>query len=197
MTGQVSFDSHARNVLAASVEYVNRLTPGYSGGVPYDAPADEPDAIKAAVAEALTAIGHPPKSVPVDDARRLKQLAGRMRIVFEAASSGDLDAAATEINALLVDTNARPQLDRGKDRPWSLHFHGPDEQLANGWAAGCAAGLALAVGSDLAGRLGVCAAPQCDRVFVDVSKNGQRRFCSPQCQSRVKAAAHRARQAAT
>ncbi|TCC39405.1 CGNR zinc finger domain-containing protein [Kribbella sindirgiensis] len=196
MTGQVSFDSHARSVLAASVEYVNRLTPGYSGGLPYDAPADEPDAVTAAVAEALTAIGHPPKSVPLDDARRLVRLAGRMRIVFEAASSGDLDAAATEINALLVDTNARPQLDRGKDRPWSLHFHGPDEQLANGWAAGCAAGLALAVGSDLAGRLGVCAAPHCDRVFVDVSKNGQRRFCSPQCQSRVKAAAHRARQQA-
>lgn len=197
MTGQVSFDSHARNVLAAAVEYVNRLTPGHSGGVPYDAPADEPEAITAAVAEALTAIGHPPKFVPVDDARRLKLLAGRMRIVFEAASDGDLDSAAAEINELLIDTNARPQLDRGKDRPWSLHFHGPDEQLANGWAAGCAAGLALAVGSDLAGRLGVCAAPQCDRVFVDVSKNGQRRFCSPQCQSRVKAAAHRARQAAT
>jgi predicted RNA-binding Zn ribbon-like protein len=197
VTGQVSFDSHARNVLAASVEYVNRLTPGFSGGVAYAAPTDEPEAITAAVAEALTAIGHPPKSVPVDDARRLKLLAGRMRIVFEAANSGDLDAAAEEINALLVDTNARPQLDRGKARPWSLHFHGPDEQLANGWAAGCAAGLALAVGSDLAGRLGVCAAPQCDRVFVDVSKNGQRRFCSPQCQSRVKAAAHRARQATT
>jgi predicted RNA-binding Zn ribbon-like protein len=119
-----------------------------------------------------------------------------MRIIFEAANAGDLDAAAAEINALLLDTNARPQLDRGKDRPWSLHFHGPDEQLANGWAAGCAAGLALAVGSDLAGRLGVCAAPHCDRVFVDVSKNGQRRFHSPQCQSRVKAATHRARQAA-
>ncbi|MGW6199543.1 CGNR zinc finger domain-containing protein [Kribbella sp. NPDC055110] len=193
MTGQVSFDSHARSVLAASVEYVNRLTPGYAGGVEHTAPSDETQA----VAEALTAIGYPPKSVPADDARRLVQLAGRMRIVFEAANTGDLDAAAAEINALLVDTNARPQLDRGKDRPWSLHFHGPDEQLANGWAAGCAAGLALAVGSDLAGRLGVCAAPHCDRVFVDVSKNGQRRFCSPQCQSRVKAAAHRARQATT
>ncbi|MFF0343842.1 CGNR zinc finger domain-containing protein [Kribbella sp. NPDC004875] len=197
MTGQVSFDSHARSVLAASVEYVNRLTAGYSGGAAVEAPADTPEAVTEAVAEALTAIGYPPHSVPVDDARRLVRLAGRMRIVFEAASSGDLDAAASEINSLLLDTNARPQLDRGRDRPWSLHFHGPDEQLANGWAAGCAAGLALAVGSDLAGRLGVCAAPQCDRVFVDVSKNGQRRFCSPQCQSRVKAAAHRARQQAS
>lgn len=192
MTGQVSFDSHTRSVLAASVEYVNRLTAGYAGGAAYAAPSDE----RRAVADALTAVGYPPASLPpLEDARRLYQLAARMRIVFEAAHAGELDTAATEINALLLDTNARPQLDRGKDRPWSLHFHGRDEQLANGWAAGCAAGLALAVGSDLAGRLGVCDAPNCDRVFVDVSKNGQRRFCSPQCQSRVKAAAHRARQA--
>lgn len=190
MTGQVSFDSHARNVLAAAVEYVNRLTPGYSGGSPVAAPSDE----QQAVADALAAIGYPQAAVRRADATRLADLAGRMRVVFEAAHTGDLDRAATEVNALLIDTNARPQLDRGKDRPWSLHFHGPNDELANGWAAGCAAGLAIALGSDLAGRLGVCAAPQCDRVFVDVSRNGQRRFCSPQCQSRVKAAAHRARQ---
>ncbi|TCC46565.1 CGNR zinc finger domain-containing protein [Kribbella capetownensis] len=189
MTGQVSFDSHTRNVLAASVEYVNRLTPGFSGGTAFPLPADAAQA----VADALVAIGYPQPSVRQDDARRLTDLAARMRIVFESANSGDLDRAADEVNALLLDTNARPQLDR-RDKGWSLHFHGPDDGLVNGWAAGCAAGLALALGSDLAGRLGVCAAPQCDRVFVDVSRNGQRRFCSPQCQSRVKAAAHRARQ---
>jgi predicted RNA-binding Zn ribbon-like protein len=191
VTGQVSFDSHTRNVLAASVEYVNRLTPGFSGGTAFPGPTDPPQA----VADALVAIGYPQPSVRQDDARRLTELAGRMRIVFESAHSGDLDRAADEVNALLLDTNARPQLDK-RDKGWSLHFHGPDDGLVNGWAAGCAAGLALALGSDLAGRLGVCAAPQCDRVFVDVSRNGQRRFCSPQCQSRVKAAAHRARSAA-
>jgi hypothetical protein len=74
MTGQVSLDSHARSVLAAAVEYVNRLTPGYSGGVAYAAPADDPDAITEAVAQALTAIGHPPKSVPEGDAIREKLL---------------------------------------------------------------------------------------------------------------------------
>ncbi|NOL43349.1 CGNR zinc finger domain-containing protein [Kribbella sandramycini] len=189
MTGQVSFDSHARSVLAASVEYVNRLTPGYAGGTPYPMPTDEAQA----VADALAAIGYPQPAVQPKDARRLATLAARMRIVFESAQAGELDRAAAEINALLLDTNARPQLDRRADG-WSLHFHGPDDTLVNGWAAGCAAGLALAVGSNLAGRLGVCAAPACDRVFVDTSKNAQRRFHSPQCQSRVKAATHRARQ---
>ncbi|MEV7190535.1 CGNR zinc finger domain-containing protein [Streptomyces sp. NPDC093510] len=51
------------------------------------------------------------------------------------------------------------------------------------------------MGSDLAGRLGVCRAPKCDRVYVDTSRNAARQFCSTACQSRVKAAAHRARRA--
>ena len=55
------------------------------------------------------------------------------------------------------------------------------------------AGLALALGSDRSGRLGVCAADPCDRVFTDTSRNGGRRFCSTRCQNRVKAAAHRHR----
>ena len=58
---------------------------------------------------------------------------------------------------------------------------------------GAALGLAVALGSDLAGRLGVCDAPGCDRVYVDASRNGGRRFCSTRCQNRVKAAAHRRR----
>ena len=53
----------------------------------------------------------------------------------------------------------------------------------------------MAIGSAQADRLGVCQAPVCDRVYVDASKNGTRRFCSTACQNRVKAAAHRARAA--
>ena len=38
--------------------------------------------------------------------------------------------------------------------------------------------------------------PGCGRVFLDVSKNGSRRFCSVTCQNRVKAAAFRQRRGA-
>lgn len=189
MTGQVNFDSHVLNLLTASVQLVNRLTPGQTGGADFEAPVGT--AQVAAVADALGSDGRPRPKVSKADAERLSAVAARMRVVFEAAHSGDTDQAAAEVNALLRATDARPQLD--KTDGWNLHFHGPDDTLANGWAAGCAAGLAIALGSDLAGRLGVCAAPNCDRVFVDTSKNNQRRFCSPACQSRVKAAAHRAR----
>jgi predicted RNA-binding Zn ribbon-like protein len=53
--------------------------------------------------------------------------------------------------------------------------------------------LATALGGEYATRLGVCSAPDCDRVYVDTSRNGTRRFCDTACQSRVKAAAHRTR----
>lgn len=190
MTSQVTFDSHVFSVLTTAVALVNRLTDGYSGGSPVEAPvgADQVEA----TAAALGADGRPQPLVTAADARELAAVAERMRPVFEAVHAGELARAAEDVNALLADTDARPRLDPS-GAGFSLHFHGPDQSLAKGWAAGCAAGLALALGSNLAGRLGVCAAPHCDRVFVDTSRNGQRRFCSPQCQSRVKAAAHRAR----
>ncbi len=193
MTGQVKFDSHVVRVLTAAVELVNELTPGHARGMPYRPAPTAPtgtDWVRA-TAEAL---GN--EAVTAAHAAQLADNANRLRAVFEAAHDGDTDRAAKETNRLLLDTHARPQLDL-TEQGWNLHLHGADDTLANGWAAGCASGLALALGSDLAGRLRVCAAPACDRVFVDVARNAQRRFCSPQCQSRVKAAAHRARKAAS
>ncbi|SFB09819.1 CGNR zinc finger domain-containing protein [Nocardioides alpinus] len=85
----------------------------------------------------------------------------------------------------------------GRKQSKALHVYGADDMLADGSAAGCTSGLALAIGSDLAGRVVICAALAFDRMFVDVARNAQRRFSSPQCQSRVRAAAaHRARKAA-
>jgi predicted RNA-binding Zn ribbon-like protein len=49
------------------------------------------------------------------------------------------------------------------------------------------------LGGSGADRLGICTAPACDRVFVDASRNGTRRYCSTSCQNRVKTAAFRAR----
>jgi predicted RNA-binding Zn ribbon-like protein len=107
--------------------------------------------------------------------------------------AGAVDDAARQVNALLVRTGARPELERHDGEPWHLHFHAADNSLPNGWAAGCATGLAVVLGGELHDRLGVCTAPRCDRVYVDTSRNGTRRFCSTSCQNRVKTAAFRAR----
>jgi predicted RNA-binding Zn ribbon-like protein len=187
----VDFDSHLRRLLEATAGLVNGLTPGEDGGRPVIPPAG--DELHRAVVSALSDPDERLPSPSHDATRRLAALAPRLREVFEAVDAEDLDLAAARVNDLIDETHPRPQLDRDATGGYRLHFHGPDDSFDRGWAAGLAAGLAIALGSDLAGRLGVCVAPGCDRVYVDESRNGGRRFCSKRCQSRVKAAAHRAR----
>ena len=191
VTGQVDFDSHLGRLLDAAAGIVNALTPGEDGGHPLAGPTgvDRHDAVTGVLLEADGRRPRPSRAAT----DRLAALAPELRAVFAAADAADLDAAAARVNALIEATSPRPQLDRDGTGAYRLHFHGPDDSFDRGWAAGIAAGLAIALGSDLAGRLGVCAAPACDRVYVDTSRNGGRRFCSSRCQSRVKAAAHRAR----
>ena len=178
-------------VVTVAAELVNALTDGEARGRPYQRPAG-PDLPEAAVA-ALRAARPDTRPVTEAEAAEFAAVARALRAVFEANAAGDPDQAAGHVNELLAGTGARPQLDRHDGEPWHLHFHGRDDSLVTGWAAGCATGLAVVLGSDLHGRLGVCTAPRCDRVFVDTSRNGMRRFCSTTCQNRVKAAAFRAK----
>jgi predicted RNA-binding Zn ribbon-like protein len=195
VTGQVAFDSHVLNLVDVAARLVNELTPGQRRGHPYDSPAGA--ARIRATATALSGRTGRMPTVTARDADALTRHATDMRMAFQAAQDGDLSTAAQTLNTLLDRTGARPQLDPLTNGQWHVHFHGADDGLATGWAAGCATGLALAIGSNLAGRLGLCLADRCDRVYVDTSKNGSRRFCSIACQNRVKAAAYRARSSTT
>ncbi len=190
----MTFDSHVLTLVDVAARLVNELTPGHRRGRPFDSPAG-PERVRA-TATALGGAGRRTPEVTAEDAAALAGHAATMRACFHAcdrAQDDDLAQAAATVNAMLRATGARPQLDPLPGGGWHVHFHGSDDSLAVGWAAGCATGLALAMGSDLAGRLGVCEAERCDRVHVDTSKNGTRRFCSTSCQNRVKAAAYRAR----
>ena len=181
-------------VVTVAVSLVNTLTPGEKRGHGYP-PPDE-TALPAAATAALRAGQPHTRDVTLPEARELRGFAMAFRVVFAAVAAGDVDTAARQVNDLLTATGAHPRLDRHDGEPWHLHFQGTDDDLATGWAAGCATGLAVVLGSELHGRIGVCTAPRCDRVYVDTSRNGTRRFCSTACQNRVKAAAFRARQAA-
>ena len=179
-------------MVAVAVSLVNSLTPGKAHGRDYEPPSGDelPAVVTAALRDGL------PTARPVSSAEavELASVAGRLRVVFDSVDHGDIDAAAMTVNALLAETGAHPQLNRHDGEPWHLHFHGATDSVAQGWAAGCATGLAIVLGTEMYSRLGVCTAPRCDRVYVDVSRNGTRRFCSAACQNRVKAAAFRARQ---
>jgi predicted RNA-binding Zn ribbon-like protein len=180
-------------VVTVASSLVNKLTPGEERGQPCP-PLDE-GSLPAAATAALRAGRPGTREVTLAEARELQRFAVAFRAVFAAVASGDVDTAAGQVNELIAATGAHPRLDRHDGEPWHLHFHGNEDSLATGWAAGCATGLAVVLGSDLHGRIGVCTAPRCDRVYVDTSRNGTRRFCSTTCQNRVKAAAFRARQA--
>ena len=188
------FDSHIQALLEASASLVNELTDGERRGKPYAAPSGP--ALAGAAAAALPSGGRVsvPEELLAVSAEYLARAAREMRGIFEAMEGDRADDAAAAVNRMLRETGARPQLDRVPGEPWQVHFHGANDTYGVGWAAGCATALALAIGSELAGRLGVCLAPRCDRVYVDASRNGVRRFCSAPCQSRVKAAAFRSRQ---
>jgi predicted RNA-binding Zn ribbon-like protein len=176
-------------VIRVAVELVNLLTPGEERGRRYHPP--EGDERTTAVGTVLRASGG--REASWEEAAELCFVAAELRGVFEAVSADAIDDAAQRVNALLISTGARPELERHDGQSWHLHFHAADNCLPNGWAAGCATGLAVVLGGSRSDRLGVCTAPRCDRVYVDTSRNGTRRYCSTSCQNRVKTAAFRAR----
>ena len=188
----MNFNSHTDAVLAVAVALVNVLTPGCAHGRPYQPPSGDQRA--GAARDALNADGATrERPVSPAEADELAGVAAELRQIFELVADHDADRAATGVNRLLARTGAHPYLEKHDQEPWHLHFHGTDDALATGWAAGCAAGLAVVLGGPEWGRLGVCTAPRCDRVYVDTSRNGTRRFCSTTCQNRVKAATFRER----
>ena len=176
-----------------AVALVNLLTPGEDRSRKYLPPEG---AERAAALNALFKSAGSRTEVGSAEAEAFVPVATALGVVFSAVAAGDVDRAAHQLNDLLAATGAHPALDRHDGEPWHIHFHSADESSpAAGWAAGCATGLAIVLGGELHDRLGVCTAPHCDRVYVDVSRNGSKRFCSTACQNRVKAAAFRERRA--
>jgi len=177
----VNFDSYTDRVVGVAAALVNALTPGEHGGRPVRVDAERAAAV----------LGRP---VGAAEAADLTRLAGRLRPVFLAAEDGATDRVAELVNTLLADYRSEPRLSRHDGEPWHLHF---TSAAGTEWGAACATGLAVVVDGQATGRLGVCRADGCDRVYVDVSRNASRRFCSEACLNRTKVAAFRARARAT
>lgn len=183
----MNFTSHYDAPVRLAALLVNATTPGAARGRVYRPPPG-PE-LASDVLRSVVAGLAPLSDVEAD---RLAGFCRVLRQVFAAVSTGDLDAAAASVNRLLDRTGARPVMARHDEQPWHVHVHGTGGP-ATEWAGACAAGLGVVLGSDARHRLGLCTAPRCDRVYVDTSHNGSRRFCSTACQNRVKAAAFRAR----
>ncbi|MEV6911696.1 CGNR zinc finger domain-containing protein [Amycolatopsis sp. NPDC051071] len=182
-----NLDGHHAMHLETGVALINALTGEHVHGRRKASLAGH-DLVRA-TAEALGENGQ----VDLLAAERLRDLASRLREVLEALSLGEHDDAAGLLNRMLDDSRARPYLHRHGDRSWHLYFHSPEAGLVQQWTAGLAVSVAAAFGDHLPHRVGLCAAPRCDQVYIDASQAQIKRFCGLACQNRVKAAAYRAR----
>ncbi len=128
-----------------------------------------------------------------EELAEVRRLRSRLRALWEVA---DRDEAAAVINALLADADAAPYLSKHDEFDWHLHVTGPEASLAHRIGAEAAMGFLDLVREDELGRLRRCGADDCDDVYVDLSRNSSRQFCSVTCGNRTNAAAYRARKRA-
>jgi predicted RNA-binding Zn ribbon-like protein len=122
----------------------------------------------------------------------VRALRPRLRALWEA----DEDAIAAEVNRMLREAGALPQLVTHDGWGYHLHATPSDAPLADRMAVEAAMALVDVVRAQELDRLRVCEAEDCGDVFVDLSKNRSRRYCSTACANRVNVAAFRARRRA-
>src|SRR3954452_17655240 len=109
----------------------------------------------------------------------------------------DEEVAVGQVNALLSDTEASPWLTRHPEMPgWHLHLASSNDPLWQRMGAEFAMALADVIRVGELRRLKVCAAPDCDAVLVDLSRNRSGKFCDTgNCGNRQHVAAYRERRA--
>ncbi|MFF0264336.1 CGNR zinc finger domain-containing protein [Kribbella sp. NPDC004536] len=131
--------------------------------------------------------------ITIDDAglEAVRAVREQLRPVFRAEPA----EAARVLNGLLEENAVRPYLSDHDGSPWHLHVAKPGATWAEWLAATTALGLASFVAAHGSKALGVCAAVDCERVFVNAAEKRPRRFCTPRCASRTRVASYRARQA--
>jgi predicted RNA-binding Zn ribbon-like protein len=145
----------------------------------------------------------PRRAATAADLDAVLALRPRLRAVWEAMDPESPESPETTgrlaelVNELLRDSGARPRLtDHGGGWGWHLHVTGPDAPLEHRIAAQAAFALADLVRLRETARLRRCEAPDCDAVFVDLSRNRSRRYCDTgNCGNRQHVAAYRERRA--
>lgn len=131
------------------------------------------------------------ETVTAADVDEARELAAQLRDVFEASDAGD---ASQILNTLMATAAVRPHITDHDGHGPHLHFAAPEVPLIDRVRANTVVALSVILCDYGKDRLGRCRASGCDNVFVDTSRNAQRRYCSDGCANRSNVAAHRARQ---
>lgn len=128
-----------------------------------------------------------------EEAELVRDLRTRLRSLW---SAGDRAAAATIVNDILAEADARPYLTKHDQWDWHLHVTRSDAPLAQRIGAEAAMGFLDLIRGDDLDRLRICAADDCEDVLVDLSRNKSKLYCAAgNCGNRANVAAYRARKA--
>ncbi|MED7931216.1 CGNR zinc finger domain-containing protein [Nonomuraea sp. LP-02] len=129
------------------------------------------------------------RAVP-DAGRHLAELATELRQALLAERPAD---QAARVNAMIRRYGAQPYLTEDVGQPFHLHFHGSGGTEVEALGGEFATALALIVDGYGPDRFGQCAAHQCEAVYIDLTRNASRLYCSAACTARAKTAAYRSR----
>lgn len=157
-----------------------------------NAELEDADALRRFLAERVWLHDH----VLERDATALRRFQRELRPVFEASGRREASRVVDLLNGLLAKHPVTPYIAGHEPGSWHLHVADRSSSVAELLVAESLMGLSMLVCDLGATRLGVCGASPCSQVFVDVSPNQSRRYCSDRCSSRANVAAYRARQRA-
>lgn len=123
--------------------------------------------------------------------RSVRQLRTQLREIWLA----DEDSAVEQVNFILRNARALPQLVKHDDLGYHVHATTPQAPLSERMAVEAAMSLSDVIRSGERERLRSCAATDCDAVLLDLSKNRSKRYCDTgNCANREHVRAYRRRQ---
>ena len=152
----------------------------------------EPADLQRFLIEHHLAVTSPITTTTLDQVRSLRE---ELRTIWTASDTADMTPL---LNHLLALTTVTLQLTEEADEQLHLHFDLPSAvDVVQRLTFACALGIVGVVGEYGRDRMRACASAPCRDVFVDVSRNKTRRFCSDRCANRYNIAAFRDRHKGT
>lgn len=132
------------------------------------------------------------RELTAKDVEQVHVLRQKVRDVLELTAPAEMVDAAT---GLLWKAEADPTLCRDDANRWQwCVVVSSDASVSDRMAAVIGIGLLGTLQTLNHDRFRPCSSPDCDGVFVDTSKAGRRRYCTPEvCGNRLNVASHRAR----
>ncbi|KAA9110823.1 CGNR zinc finger domain-containing protein [Microbacterium rhizomatis] len=178
------FIHDTKQALDAAVSLVNTL-PGYDGTDTLQTRADLESYL---VVNPYTGVRH------LDDAEvaAVRTIRARLRELWDV----DREGAVPLVNQMLQDGHALPRLVIHDGYDWHIHATADDAELATRILVEAAMAFVDVIRSDEYDRVRICAADDCDSVYIDYSKNGSKRYCDTgNCGNRMNVIAYRQRKA--